>query len=217
MWITRIKIKHDCVIGNRCEKFGVTTTGTPFNVFVEKGVTHSPQVQTLQGDEKNVKDFIKDLKKDKRITHFEVEGNTVFFIEIRKEKIPASFHHTKLIFVKPVFVDKNGYEYWEVASWKKSILTDFIANMEKEIGKVEVLKIEETKLTDIYFAHLLPKLTSNQKRAIELAFENGFYAWPKRTDLGELAKIMKVSVPTYREHLKRAEEKLMPDLIKSIK
>mgnify|MGYP002063779088 CR=1 FL=1 len=217
MWITRIKIKHDCVIGNRCEKFGVTTTGTPFNVFVEKGVTHSPQVQTLQGDEKNVKDFIKDLKKDKRITHLEVEGNTIFFIEIRKEKIPATFHHIKLIFVKPVFVDKEGYEYWEVASWKKSILTDFIANMEKEVGKVEVLKIEETKLTDIYFAHLLPKLTSNQKRAIELAFENGFYAWPKRTDLGELAKIMKVSVPTYREHLKRAEEKLMPDLIKSIK
>ena len=217
MWITRIKIKHDCVIGNRCEKFGVTTTGTPFNVFVEKGITNSPQVQTLHGDEENIKDFIKDLKKDKRITHLEVEGNTAFFIEVRKEKIPATFHHIKLIFVKPVFVDKQGYEYWEVASWKKSILTEFIAKMEKELGKVEVLKIEETKLTDIYFAHLLPKLTSNQKRAIELAFENGFYAWPKRTDLGELAKIMKVSVPTYREHLKRAEEKLMPDLIKSIK
>jgi len=217
MWITRIKIKHDCVIGNRCEKFEVTTTGTPFNVFVEKGITHSPQVQTLQGDEENIKDFIDDLRKDKRITHLEVEGNTVFFIEVRKEKIPASFHHIKLIFVKPVFVDKEGYEHWEVASWKKSILTDFISSMEKEIGKVKVLKIEETKLTDIYFAHLLPRLTSNQKRAIELAFENGFYAWPKRTDLGELARIMKVSIPTYREHLKRAEEKLMPDLIKSIK
>jgi len=217
MWITRIKVKHDCVIGNRCKKFGVTTTGMPFNVFVEKGVTHSPQVQTLHGNENDIKEFIKDLKKDKRIINLEVEGNTIFFIEVRKEKIPATFHHIKLIFVKPVFVDKQGYEYWEVASWKKSILTDFIANLEKEIGKVEVLKIKKTKLTDIYFAHLLPKLTSNQKRAIELAFEKGYYSWPKRTDLGELAKIMKVSIPTFREHLKRAEEKLMPDLIKSIK
>lgn len=217
MWITKLKIKHDCVIGNRCEKFQVTTTGTPFNVFIENGITHSPQVQTLQGDENNKKEFIKDIKKDKRIINLEIEGNTIFFIEVRKEKIPSTFYHAKLIFVKPVFVDKEGYEYWEVASWKKEILSKFIVSLEKEIKNVELLKIEETKISDIYFAHLLPNLTSHQKRALELAFEEGFYAWPKRTDFGKLAKIMKVSVPTFREHLKRAEEKLMPDLIKSIK
>jgi predicted DNA binding protein len=216
MWITGVKIKHECVIGNRCKQFAVTTTGTPFNVFVEKGVTYSPQVQTLHGDEKNIKEFIKDLKKDKRIKNLEVEGNTIFFTEARKEKIPASFHHIKLLFVKPVFVDKEGYEYWEVASWKKSILTDFILGMKKDISNVEVLKIEQNKLTDIYFAHLLPKLTSHQKKALELAFENGYYSWPKKTDFGKLSKLMNVSIPTYREHLKRAEEKIMPDLIKSI-
>ncbi len=217
MWITRLKIKHNCIVGNRCQKFSVTTTGTPFNVFVEKGITYSPQIQTVQGDEKKVKEFIKDLKKDKRVRNLEVEGNTIFLIEIRKEKIPATFHHTKLFFVKPVFVDKEGYEYWEVASWRKAILAEFIVNLQKEIKNVEILKIEQTKLTDIYFAHLLPKLTKNQKRAIELAFENGHYAWPKRTDLGKLARLMKVSIPTFREHLKRAEQKLMPDLIRAIK
>lgn len=217
MWITRLKIQHDCVIGNRCRKFRVTTTGTPFSVFIEKGVTHSPQVQTLQGNESDIKKFIKDLKKDKRITRFEAAGNTIFFIEIRKEKIPSTFYNSKLIFVKPVFVDKQGYEYWEVASWKKLILTHFISSLEKEIKNVNILRMEKTKITDIYFAHLLPGLTSRQKRALELAFEEGFYAWPKKTDLGGLAKLMKVSVPTFREHLKRAEGKLMPDLIRSIK
>jgi predicted DNA binding protein len=217
MWITKLKIKHDCIIGNRCKKFRVSTTGMPFNVFVEKNITYSPQIQTIQGNPENTKAFINDLKKDKRVTNLEVEENTVFLIEIRKEKIPATFHHVKLIFVKPVFVDKQGFEYWEVASWKKSILTDFILSIQKEIKNVEILKIEETKLTDIYFAHLLPKLTSHQKRVIELAFENGYYNWPKKTDFGKLAKLMNVSVPTFREHLKRAEEKLMPDLIKSIK
>ncbi|MFA6072635.1 MAG: helix-turn-helix domain-containing protein [Candidatus Woesearchaeota archaeon] len=217
MWITKLKTKHDCVIGNRCEKFKVTTTGTPFNVFIEKGITYSPQIQTLQGDEVNIKEFIKDFKKEKRIINLEIEGNTIFFIEVRKDKIPSTFYHTKLIFVKPVFVDKSGYECWEVASWKKEILSKFIVSLEKEIKNVEILKIEETKISDIYFAHLLPDLTSHQKRALELAFEEGFYAWPKRTDFGKLANIMHVSVPTFREHLKRAEEKLMPDLIKSIK
>jgi predicted DNA binding protein len=217
VWIAKLKIKHDCVIGNRCEKFHVTTTGMPFNVFIEKGVTHSPQIQTLQGDKTNIKEFIKAIGKDKRIINLEVEGDTIFFVELRKEKIPSTFYHAKLIFVKPVFVDTGGYEYWEVASWKRNIITNFITSLKKEIINVELLKIEETKISNIYFAHLLPDLTFHQKRALDLAFEEGFYVWPKKTNLGKLAKRMNISVPTFREHLKRAEAKLMPDLIKSIK
>lgn len=214
MWITRLKIKHDCIIGNRCEKFKVTTTGTPFNIFQERGRTFSPQIQTLHGEEKNIKDFIRDLKKDRRVKNVEVEGDTVFLLEVRKEKIPATFYSQKLIYVKPVFVDTNGFEYWEIASWRKEILSKFIANLEKEIKDVKILKMQQTKLTNIYFSKLMPKLTEHQKRAVELALEYGFYEWPKKTDLGKLSKIMRISVPTFREHLKRAEAKLMPDLIR---
>lgn len=217
MWVIRLKIKHDCVIGNRCEKFEVTTLGTPFNVFQEKGITYAPQIQTLHGEEKDIKEFIKDIKKDNRIKNLEIEGNTIFFVEVRKDKIPSTFYHQRLIHVKPVFVDVKGYEFWEVASWNRKILVDFIEHIEKSIGKIEILKLEQTNLTDIYFSRLMPKLTEHQKRAVELSFEKGFYEWPKKTDFGELAKIMKVSVPTFREHLKKAEEKLMPDLIRLIK
>lgn len=221
MWITKLKIKHDCIIGNRCKKFQVTTTGTPFSVYIHKRVTYSPQAHRVDGDEKNIKDFIKDLKNDKKVRNLEVEGNIVFLIEVqKKKKVTASIFSTlgpRIIFVKPVFVDKEGYEYWEVASWEKKILNNFISGIIKEVTKdVEVLKIEQTKLTDIYFARLMPRLTKGQKEAIMLALENGYYMWPKRTDFGELAKIMKISVPTFREHLKRAEEKLMPELVRFI-
>ncbi len=209
-------MKHDCVIGNRCREFFVTTVGMPFNVFVEKGTTFSPQIQTLQGKEENIKRFLEDLKRDKRVTSLEREGNSVFFIERRKEKIPATFYHRKILFVKPVFVDTDGVEHWEIASWEKPILADFILDLQKEFESVKVAKIQQTKLTDITFGHLAPKLSEHQKRAVNLAFENGFYEWPKRTNLHKLAKKMGLSVPTYREHLKRAEEKLMPDLMRSI-
>src|SRR4030042_7106287 len=181
MWITRIKIKHDCIIGNRCEKFNVTTTGTAFNVYIEKGTTYSPQMQIIHGGEKNIKEFIKDLKKDKRVRDLEVEDNVIFYIEVRKEKIPSTFYNPKLIYVKPVFVDNKGFEFWEVASWNRKILTDFIEHIEKNIGKVEILKLEQTKLTNIYFSRLMPKLTEHQKRAVELALEKGYYEWPKKT------------------------------------
>ncbi len=116
MWITKLKIMHDCVIGNRCKKFSVTTTGMPFQVYIEKGITYSPQIQTLHCNKELAEKFIKDLRKDKRIKNLEVEGNTFFLVEMRKDKIPATYHHSKLIFIKPVFADKEGYEYWEIAS-----------------------------------------------------------------------------------------------------
>ena len=217
MWVTRLKIKHDCVIGNRCEKFKVTTLGTPFNVFQEKGITYAPQVQTLHGKEEDIKEFIKDIKKDNRIKDLEIEGNTIFFVEVRKDKIPSTFYHQRLIHVKPVFVDVGGYEYWEIASWNKKFLTEFITKIEKEVGELKILKMEQTKLSEIYFPRIMPNLTQNQKQAIELALEKGFYVWPKKTNLIKLAKLMRVSVPTFREHLKRAEEKILPNLTTLIK
>lgn len=222
MWITKLKIKHDCIIGNRCKKFSVTATGTPFNVYIKNKITYSPQLHKIEGNPKDIKKFISDLGRDKKVSNLEIEGNNVFFIEVqKKKKVTASIFSTfgpKIIFVKPVFVDKDGYEYWEVASWKKEILAEFIDGIVKEVSKdVEILKIEQTKLKDVYFSHLMPILTPNQTRAITLAFEKGYYLWPRKSSLGKLAKEMKISVPTFREHLKRAEEKLMPNLISQVK
>ncbi len=215
MWICRLRIRHDCIIGNRCRKFGVTTIGVPFSVYLEDGITHAPQVQTIYGDDSKVSEFIEDLKKDSRVTNLEHEGNTIFCIEVRKDRIPSSYYSQKLLYVKPVFVDKDGYEYWEVTSWDRQILTGFIDGIQKQIEDVKVLKMNQSRITDIYFSHLVPKLTDKQRKAILLAQEKGWYSWPKKTDLGELSKIMGVSIPTFREHLKRAEGKIMPELVRA--
>jgi len=216
MWIGKIRVRHDCVIGNRCQKFNVTTVGIPFNIFISEGKTYAPQLHTLKGQPQDVKKFIEDMKEDKRINELEVDGNKIFFIEVRADKIPSSFYNPKLLFVKPNIVTPDGFEYWELATWKKKFLTEFLKDIRKHFKENDVLKIEETKLKDIYFSHLMPMLTEKQQQAIEVALKNGYYEWPKRTGLNKLAKTMGISVATYREHLKRAESKLLPDLIKSI-
>jgi predicted DNA binding protein len=216
MWICRLKIKHDCIIGTRCRKFGVTTIGVPFSVYLEDGVTYSPQVHTIYGEDESVRNFIEDLRKDKRVTHLEYEGNTIFCIEVRKDKVPASYYNHKLLYVKPVFVDRKGYEYWEVTSWDRKIITRFVGDIQSRFKDVKVLKLRQSRITDIYFSHLGPRLTENQRKAILLAQEKGWYSWPRKTDLGELSKMMGVSIPTFREHLKRAEGKIMPELVRAV-
>ncbi|MEK6847013.1 MAG: helix-turn-helix domain-containing protein [Nanoarchaeota archaeon] len=76
--------------------------------------------------------------------------------------------------------------------------------------------MKNTHLRDIYYTKLLPDLSPKQKEALTLALEEGYYSWPKRTDLHQLARKMNTSVSTFREHLRKAEVKLMPDLIRQI-
>lgn len=220
MWVSKLSILHDCIIANKCREYKVSTVSQPFNVFVEKGITHSPEVHTLWAPQENIEKFVDALKNDKHVQNLEREGNTVFLIEVTKTTIPVSIWSglaPRLIFTKPINIDTDGIEHWEVTTWNKNIISNFISNVKKIAQRVEVEAITQTKLTDIYFSRLMPKLTDQQRKAITLAFEFGYYAWPKRTDLQQLAKAMGVSVATFREHLKRAEEKLMPNLLSQLK
>ncbi len=212
MWVAKLKIRHDCTIGNRCKKFKCISYSIPLSSWHDKDYEYTSERHTIEGDEENVKALLKDLKKDKRVRNLEVSKNTIFFIGMRrKERIPTSHWNPRIFFVKPVFVDRDGYEYWEIASWNRGVITDFIGNLRREKGMVmEIQKIHKVRLDDVHFPHVMPRLSPKQKRAFELAVEHGYYRFPRRVGLEDLAKTMNVSISTLQEHLRKAEEKIIP-------
>lgn len=214
MWLLKLKIKHDCTIGNRCEKFKVISYSMPLGKWSEKGFNYTSERHTLEGGPKSIKNFIHDLKKDKRVINLESDKSTLFFIGKSKGiKAPSSFYSQKMFFTKPIFVDKQGYEYWEVASYDRGVLSKFFNRLRKQDYKhFEVLQFRNIKLNNIYFPEIAPNFTDKQKRAFEFAVENGYYDIPKRTDLKRLARMIGISLATYQEHLKRAEAKIVPKL-----
>ncbi|MBI4453590.1 helix-turn-helix domain-containing protein [Candidatus Woesearchaeota archaeon] len=215
MWIVKLKIKHNCTIGNRCKKFECISFSLSLNSWYEKNSYYISQRHTIEGNKENVDRFLKDLKKDKRIINLEMSKNTVFFIEKRKKGgIPSSYYNPRMFFVKPIFVDRKGVEYWEMAAWKKEVLMKFVSGLksEKDI-KLTLEKFQNVKLDTIYFPKIMPKLSEKQKEAYQLAVEEGYYTFPRKSDLGDLAKLMKVSVSTFQEHLRKAEEKIMPSYV----
>ncbi len=211
MWILKLRIKHDCTIGNRCRKFRCTSYSLSLSNWHDAKFFYTSQRHTIEGKENDVKLFLNDLKKDKRIVNLEASKNTVFFIEKRKKGIPSSYYTPEMFFVKPVFVERTGYELWELASWKKDVLIDFLNHLKTEKDTIVKLeKLQNVKLDTIYFPKIMPKLSPKQKEAYQLALENGYYRFPRKIDLGKLAKIMGISLSTYQEHLRRAEMKMMP-------
>ena len=217
MWIAKARVRHDCVIGNRCQKYKVQTIGGPFSIYIKNEKTYAPQLQTIYGKEENIQNFIDDLKKDSRVHKLEHQGNSIFFVEERKDAIPSSFYEPKLVFAKPVVVDTEGYEYWELASWETENLTKFVNLLHHHFPEYKLLKMQRTKLKDVYFQHLSPDLTFLQKQSLQIAIQEGYYNYPRKTELRKLAQLMKISLATYREHLRKAEHKILPDLLAGLK
>jgi predicted DNA binding protein len=228
MWICKLKWKHDCIIGKRCKKFNVKVIGYPIDFYEEEMVVKGKKqkkyfylhFEKIYGKEENIKKFFVDFKKDPKLKHLEIEGNMFFFAyEVDLYDVPTSHYAKKTFFLKPIIVDEQGYEYWEIASWNRQNLMDFIKETKEKIKGMEdfkVMKIEKSKLSDIYFPQILPDLSPGQKKALELASDEGYFNYPRKIELRDLAKISGISLSTYREHLRRAEGKLIPNLKKNI-
>jgi len=60
---------------------------------------------------------------------------------------------------------------------------------------------------------VLPTLSDGQQRALSLAVEEGYYEIPRGATTGEIADNMGVSRRTFEEHLRRAENKILKNMM----
>jgi len=217
MWVAKLKIFHkDCLVSARAKNFNVVVFTYPIGEFRKDKKVHFTAVNTIQGREEDKRAFLEDLRNDKRVDKMEINGDLFFLLNSRD---PATKHlrgyrESQVFFVKPV-VQKDGFEYWEIASWDKAGVVNFY-NYAKENMQTELLKMKQEKLTDVFVPNIMQHFTKKQRQAIEEAYSAGYYEYPKKTDLRELAKKAGVSLPTFQEHLKKAENKLISSQIEKI-
>lgn len=64
---------------------------------------------------------------------------------------------------------------------------------------------------------LLDQLTAKQMDAIIRAYDNGYYGFPRAVSTESVATSMGISRPTYEEHLRKAENKVMDMIVPYLK
>lgn len=212
MWIAKLRLRHKCILGDRCKKYKISLQSIVFPVFKQNGKTITSSMHYMSGDQKNINNFIDDLEKDKSVIKLERKESMFFLLEQADTKAVA-FYTPKIIFIKPVLINSDGNELWEIGSWEKEELSGFIEKVKEKIKDFKLLKLHNIPIDNIFFPKLMPDLTTKQKRAIELAIEEGYYQTPRKTNLRKLAKYMRVSLATYQQHLRVAEEKLIPNIL----
>lgn len=214
MWIAKFRLKHNCMFTNRCVRFKVNLQSVPLTVFRLRGQTFTSSLHHASGNTDSVDAFLADLRKEKGITELEIKGFTFFVVE-KTGTQAIQFHTPTVFFVKPVLMSSFGSELWEIASWEKIELTKFIDNIDRNVGRVQMIKLAQKPIDNVFYPRLMPNLTKNQKQALDLAVEEGYYEVPKKTGMRALAKLMGVSLSTYQNHLRKAEQKLIPNALYS--
>ncbi len=135
-------------------------------------------------------------RKNSYLVYLEWVGPTVFS-EITKYGFQLS----------PITV-KEGYEFWHVGVSDSRGLADILDDI-KALGEVKVKRIghvEPNNWKDL--------LTPTQERVLRLAIDLGYYSWPRKVTLEELAAAIGVSRRSVQEALRRAETKIMNKWVK---
>lgn len=93
---------------------------------------------------------------------------------------------------------------WTVVFPEKEALRELLKKLQKyEVKVLKISKIEDREV-----------LTSRQEEIIRIAFEKGYFDYPKRISIRELAKIFNVSISTLSEILRAGQKKIMDSYFK---
>jgi predicted DNA binding protein len=151
------------------------------------------------------KKLISEIKKDKKVKKLKIKGNQLTALVEEKDMVAVNFDKS-FFFIKPVIM-KDGYEYWEIGCWERKKLMDFY-NKTERFSEVKLLKLKQ-EFPSFFLQQAVPKLTEKQREAFEFAKEKGYYEYPKKISIQDLAKIKNIPRTTFQSHLKKAENKIL--------
>jgi predicted DNA binding protein len=185
----------------------VSITGYPIASYQSGKFIRTTIAGTVHGEEKNKRNCLLQLSKEKALVYFESKDD--FFIASYLEPLSSiALYSSFIIYLKPIILSPNGEYVMEIGSSQKEKIQKFISLLEKE-RKMKLLRFKNEKIGTISVIGLSPELTKKQKTALELAIKLGYYGYPRKIDLEKLSKQMHVSLSTFRQHLRIAENKFL--------
>jgi predicted DNA binding protein len=117
------------------------------------------------------------------------------------------------VFEPPAQVD-GMYEFHNILAPRKANFARLKALLAKHKWEFRILGVKSIHSIDnVPRVSWKKELTPRQLEAIELAFRKGFYYYPRKVHIAELAGEAHLSRSTYQEHLRLAEVKLIRSLL----
>jgi len=138
-------------------------------------------------------------------------------LDYREDLLEGYLHPHECLSLPPLTYS-DGALFARVLALSEDQLTD-VYNEIRENHRVTVEAKREIRsiVPDIPILMLdtaLPSLSDGQQRALSLAVDAGYYEIPRGATTGDIADEMGVSRRTFEEHLRRAENKIIKNILK---
>ncbi len=125
-----------------------------------------------------------------------------------------------LLLIPPIAYE-NGWEHLRLIAFKHENVKKLLTKLADDGFEVEIMR---KKPFDGYIASslalttdaLFSGLTQKQMHALLTAYAQGYFRFPRGSDLQTIASREKISRTTFLEHLKKAENKIITALIPHI-
>jgi hypothetical protein len=206
MWV--VKLSYDgsgLFYGGLTKKYNITLSGYNLSSYIRNGKFHVVSVGRVFGKEKNIKKALKELKNYKHMIYFE-EINGFIILSLTENKPSRIFYSPLFIYPSPILIE-NGKYTMTVGSWSRKEIEKLMKQCEKFPG-YKLISLKEEKIRNISITGVQPDLTDKQRAVYELAVKKGYYEYPKKITLKELAKLSGISYSTLQQHLSYAEKKV---------
>jgi predicted DNA binding protein len=116
----------------------------------------------------------------------------------------------------PPAIFKDGWGHFRVIAFDETRTRDLFRDFNKR-GPTELIRKRELPLTvlptTIWVNSLFGEMTSKQTDALLKAHRYGYYASPREVTTENIARSLGVSRSTYEEHLRKAENRIMSNLV----
>ncbi|MFQ6135874.1 MAG: helix-turn-helix domain-containing protein [Candidatus Hydrothermarchaeales archaeon] len=96
---------------------------------------------------------------------------------------------------------KEGNINWTVLASNNETLKDLVTRIKTNGFEVKIIKVKELKSREA--------LTSRQEEIVRIALEKGYFDFPKRISIRELADLFGVSISTLSEILRAGQKKIL--------
>ena len=185
------------------EKYGVEVRVLDLIPYGEHGIQDLVEIKIEEGQLEEITEFIRGVEDVNEVNLELVEANKG--IGIIKTKMcdgcRAIFEcDCHLISCKSI---EDGKMEMQIIADDRSLLKKLMDKWEEFGASPKLVKLSSIKDDDM--------LTGRQERIVKTAYSRGYYDFPKRIGVKELADMFEVSTATLSEILRRGQKKIIED------
>ena len=189
-WIVDIATKYSCSV-----------TVTECIPWRKKGGQALFRIRGLESDSSQTVDDIRSRGDVTSIDVVERSDGQIDGSVAMKEFWPAWAIVESGCFLESVWSDGDGKAIFRVLAGSEGSVPQLIKTISSKKLDLEIIRIAQTGDR--------PQVTRKQEKVVRLALEKGFFDYPRRINLEELARLTDMTTSTVAETLKRGEKNIL--------